>query len=84
MPNMMELSRMDASKSQANPAGLDDTKGGRQCTPDDGLNPEDPNHPDAYGFVQPFNPCKPAFWSRTCERHPEFGQAPEPFWWSLQ
>ena len=26
------------------------------------------NHPNAYGRVNPFNPCLPATWSRTCPR----------------
>ena len=76
-PNMMELSRMAASH-------LDDTKDGRQCTPAERLDPEVANHPDAYGKVQPFDPCDPDRNSRTCQRHPEFGVAADPNWWSLQ
>jgi hypothetical protein len=37
------------------------------------------NHADAYGRVNPFNPCLPAAWSRTCEQHPGFSGAPAPF-----
>jgi hypothetical protein len=85
LPNVMELSRMAASKSPTNPQGLNDTKG-KTCTPLDALDPEAPNHSDAYGKVQPFDPCDPvpAPYSRTCERHPEFGTKADPNWWSLQ
>jgi hypothetical protein len=41
------------------------------------------NHRFAYGRVNPFNPCEPATWSRTCERFPELGSAPAPFDGSL-
>ena len=37
------------------------------------------NHPNAYGRINPFNPCLPASWSRTCELHPEFSNAGAPF-----
>jgi hypothetical protein len=37
------------------------------------------NHRFAYGRVNPFNPCLPATWSRTCERFPEFSNAGAPF-----
>jgi hypothetical protein len=62
IPNVLELSRFAAS-------GLDDSKPGFPCTPADGL-PQypDPNHAGAYGRVNPFNPCLPATWSRTCTR----------------
>jgi hypothetical protein len=46
------------------------------------------NHANAYGRMNPFNPCLPAAWSRTCDQHPGFGDAPAPFddspnWFSL-
>jgi len=83
VPNMMELSRMDASKAPDRPLGFNDTDG-RQCTPREDLDSKQPNHPDAYGKVQPFDSCDPAPWSRTCDRHPELGKDPDPNWWSLQ
>ena len=71
VPNMMEVSRQAAS-------GLYDGK--RDCLPADGLpSPPATNHPTAYGRVNPFNPCLPAFWSRTCTLHPGFENAPAPF-----
>jgi len=72
VPNVMELSRNAAS-------GLWDASG--SCNPLDGL-PSPPNevhHPDAYGMVNPFNPCLPATYSRTCLRHPQFDDMPAPF-----
>src|SRR5215212_9303771 len=83
IPNLMELSRVRAS-------GLfDGPPSGKQCKAADGL-PVPPleNHPDAYGRVNPFNPCLPATWSRTCTRHPGFNgsAAPDdgsPDWYSL-
>jgi hypothetical protein len=74
IPNVMELSRLAAS-------GLWDAVS--PCVPLDGLpSPPDTNHPDAYGRVNPFNPCLPAVWSRTCTRHPGEG-AGAPFDGSL-
>jgi hypothetical protein len=81
IPNLMELSRYRAS-------GLVDwdlNKG--TCAPAEGLDAVS-NHPDAYGRVNPFNPCLPAAWSRTCTRHPTFSGAGAPFdnspnWYSL-
>ena len=80
IPNVMELSRVAAS-------GLYDGK--RVCDPAEGLPDEpDTHHPSAYGFVNPYNPCLPAEWSRTCQRHPQFDNLTAPFkgpyWWSLQ
>ena len=64
IPNVMELSRNAAS-------GLDDEDPAAFCKPRQGLpSPPDTHHPDAYGRVNPMNPCLPAVWSRTCERHP--------------
>ena len=82
VPNLMELSRVAASGI----VDWDPNKG--TCNAADGLDPEN-NHPDAYGRVNPFNPCLPAKWSRTCLRHPILGGgAPAPFdnspnWYSL-
>jgi hypothetical protein len=62
IPNIMEMSRQAAS-------GLWDGQG--QCVPLPTLpSPPDTNHPDAYGRVNPFNPCLPAALSRTCTLHP--------------
>jgi hypothetical protein len=77
IPNLMELSRYAAS-------GLYD--GEAQCDPRDGLPPEI-HHPDAYGRINPFNPCLPFTESRTCARyvHENTG-APfdgSPNWYSL-
>jgi hypothetical protein len=64
IPNLMELSRYAASDPS-----LDDNEPGYTCKPADGL-PEPPAmwHPDEYGRVNPFNPCLPARFSRTCPR----------------
>jgi len=62
VPNVMEMSRIDAS-------GYDDREPGKLCTPrTTGLPALDPlnNHSGAYGRVNPFNPCLPKRWSRTC------------------
>jgi hypothetical protein len=64
IPNIMELSRNAAS-------GLDDTEPTEgQCSPR--KNPALPtplHHAGTYGRVNPFNPCLPARWSRTCPSH---------------
>ena len=78
LPNVMEMSRIAAS-------GLDDTAGS-SCAGRTGL-PTDVHHPDAYGRVNPFNPCLPEY-SRTCTMHPGFGGNGAPFdgkpnWYSL-
>src|SRR5215211_2379226 len=71
VPNVMELSRNAAS-------GLWD--GQAFCKPLDGLpSPPATNHPAAYGRVNPFNPCLPATWSRTCDAHPPLEEAGAPF-----
>jgi hypothetical protein len=81
VPNLMELSRKRAS-------GLDDSKNGRDCTPLDALDPELPNHPDAYGWVHVFNPCLPDPASRSCPLGTQIGSDFAPFagpnWWALQ
>ena len=83
IPNVMELSRIDAS------GGLNDTDPNKgECHPADTL-PQPPatNHPAAYGRVNPFNPCLPAIFSRTCPSHPDANTgAPfdgSPNWYSL-
>jgi hypothetical protein len=90
LPNLMELSRFRASVGQApvdpvtNPLGYYNDTEGRLCKPIQGLDPTAPNHPNAYGKVQPFDPCDPMPSSRTCQRHPVLGTDPDPNWWSLQ
>jgi hypothetical protein len=58
VPNLAELSRMAASH-------LDDTSGS-QCKLDPALASVKINHPNAFGRVNPFNPCLPDTESRTC------------------
>ena len=81
VPNLAELSRVDVSQ------GLFD--GESTCKAD----PEAPkppltNHASNYGRVNPFNPCLPARFSRTCARYFNAGTgAPfdgSPNWYSLQ
>ena len=82
IPNLMELSRYDAS-------GRFDGK--RECVPPDpppGATTPIQNHPQAYGQVNPFNPCLPARWSRTCLLHPDLAGDSAPFdlspdWYAL-
>jgi hypothetical protein len=83
IPNLLEVSRMQAS-------GLSDLEAGsRACKPAAGLPaPPATNHPGAYGRVNPFNPCLPASWSRTCDLHPGLDGTTAPFdgspdWYSL-
>jgi hypothetical protein len=61
IPNVMELSRIAAS-------GYNDREPGKLCTVRTTAPAPDPanNHPDAYGQVNPFNPCLPHDLSRTC------------------
>ncbi len=78
LPNLMELSRMAIS-------GFDDREAGVTCkVASELLIPEDLdgdgqpdsqvfNHPDAYGQVNPFNPCLPFKDARTCPDFQEFG-----------
>lgn len=71
IPNVMELSRRAAS-------GLWDAIS--PCKPVDSLpSPPETHHPDAYGRVNPFNPCLPAYLSRTCTLHPAFAGAAAPY-----
>ena len=96
IPNVMELSRNAASGH----ADWDPEKG--LCNPnDDLLSPDDADpynteesdveelHPTSYGRVNPYNPCLPYTWSRTCDRHPAIDGAAAPFdgspnWFALQ
>jgi hypothetical protein len=87
-PNVMELSRIAAS-------GIDDREPGEPCKVAefiedmfDGVDPPWYWHPDEYGRVNPFNPCLPVTWSRTCNRTPTFAQKWAPYdqspnWFSL-
>jgi hypothetical protein len=64
IPNVMELSRNAAS-------GLNDTDAARgACVPrHTPALPTPLHHETVYGRVNPFNPCLPATWSRTCPSH---------------
>jgi hypothetical protein len=77
IPNVMELSRRAAS-------GLWDAQS--SCKAATGLPPV--LHPDAYGRVNPFNPCLPEEYSRTCTLHPGLAGESAPYdgspnWYSL-
>ncbi len=97
IPNIMELSRNMAS-GEADWDAHDGT-----CVISDAIVLEGPDGPDAdsnpdpledyhadvYGRVNPFNPCLPYTWSRTCARGVEFGAEFAPFdgstnWFALQ
>jgi hypothetical protein len=98
VPNLMELSRMRASAA----LGLDDREGGVDCKVDpallasqdvDGDGQPDKQifrHPNAYGRVNPYNPCLPFVDSRTCPRKQPIGDATyapfdfSPDWVALQ
>jgi hypothetical protein len=78
VPNLMELSRMNASHQ-------DDREGGVDCKVDSTLLlPKDLNgdgkpdvqvlnHQNVYGRVNPFNPCLPFTDARTCPRFHDIG-----------
>jgi hypothetical protein len=88
VPNMMELSRNRASHLDDTDDGIKESvtgglRYGRECKPDPDLKAETPWHPDAYGQVNPFNPCMPDNQSRTCQLHPLIGATLPPDWWSL-
>jgi hypothetical protein len=71
VPNVMELSRNAAS-------GEIDWK--FQCRPLDSLpTPPATLHFTVYGRVNPFNPCLPATFSRTCTLHPGINGSGAPF-----
>ena len=86
VPNLMELSRMAASHLDDTDNKVDGTitGGGPQCKEDKDLKPDVQRHPDAFGKVNPFNPCDPDPQSRTCALHPVIGADAGPDWWSLQ
>jgi hypothetical protein len=89
-PNVMELSRIAATNGT-----WDDREPGEPCKVaefiEDMFDNVDPPwywHDDVYGRVNPFNPCLPQKWSRTCNRTPTFDQKWAPFdqspnWFSL-
>ena len=58
--------RRPVRRSRHDPADRPDGAG-RGTDPD----PLESVHPADYGRVNPFNPCLPYTWSRTCERHAE-------------
>jgi hypothetical protein len=81
VPNLMELSRIAASNPMQ-----DDRELGQNCVLRESIRTlwedEDPPHylhRDAYGRVNPFNPCLPVTHSRTCSRGVQFGGAWAPF-----
>lgn len=86
VPNLMELSRMAASHLDDTDDGVDVTTsgGGSHCKPDKDLDPEVDNHPDAFGKVNPFNPCMPDRQARTCQLHETIGFDGGPEWYALQ
>jgi hypothetical protein len=67
IPNLMELSRHQASYAQHAVNG--------NCDPGTVASDASP----AKGFVNPFNPCLPYIRARTCTRHPSFDNLPAPF-----
>jgi hypothetical protein len=101
LPNVMELSRIAAYNDLLAEYPLesgDDRQNGQDCKLRQDLKELEPDeeeggpvyhHPNAYGRVNPFNPCLPVTSSRTCNRSPEFGTdgwAPfdeSPDWYAL-
>ncbi len=65
IPNLMEMSR-NAASGRSYPAGCNEDKAVASPSP-------------AQGWVNPFNPCLPDRYSRTCARHPDLGAAFAPF-----
>jgi hypothetical protein len=65
VPNVMELSRNMAGNRVKQ-------WGSTQCKPPAGVAPVADANP-AQGFVNPFNPCLPDVYSRSCEQHPILG-----------
>jgi hypothetical protein len=84
IPNVMELSRVLASH-------VYDAKNGIECKkPDPPVGAATPiqRHSNLYGRMNPYNPCLPAEWSRTCTRHHDLNGDSAPFdestnWYSL-
>jgi hypothetical protein len=95
VPNLAELSRINASNPhqddrEVRPDGIKLNCKLAKAVEDlhEGEDPPISHHSDAYGFVNPFNPCLPATWSRTCTRHPTLGTEGAPFdnspnWYAL-
>ena len=105
IPNVMELSRFEASGGPEN-AGFQDWVGNNTCTvngqlrngPDVNLDgqadwvvlhpPVAPSIEPPYGRVNPFNPCLPYEWSRTCPTSVSFDEKYAPRdnspWYALQ
>jgi hypothetical protein len=87
LPNVMELSRIAAYNDfgQYPSEDGDDRENGAECKLDKilaelfgGQDPPVYHHPEAYGRVNPFNPCLPAD-SRTCNSYPGFDSTWAPF-----
>ena len=80
IPNLMELSRIAASQRRRH-------RTSRLCQPRRPARAPETNHPDDFRLMNPFNPCLPATWSRTCPSHPNattgapFDNSPN--WYSL-
>ena len=88
IPNIMELSRVAAYNDfGAYPSETgDDRENGASCALSTALKeryeavtPPIYHHENAYGRVNPFNPCLPVTSSRTCNAYVEFGGAWAPF-----
>ena len=87
IPNIMELSRFAASGHKDWDAhdGTCHVDAAIPTTVPDGPDPDtqpDPLalwHETDYGRVNPFNPCLPYDWSRTCPTFVEFGKEFAPF-----
>ena len=101
IPNVMELSRFDASGGVDAGGFVEWNLRKGHCTVRDGLmnGPDidgdgkgDPvvlhDDLDDYGRVNPFNPCQPFEWARTCPGRTTFGTKFAPYdgspWYSLQ
>jgi hypothetical protein len=92
VPNLMEISRMRASRAHdGTRTALNDREGNVDCKVDpELLKPQDVNgdgqpdkqvlrHETAYGRVNPYNPCLPFADSRTCPRYVGFDAPFAPF-----
>ncbi|MEZ0292281.1 MAG: IPT/TIG domain-containing protein [Solirubrobacteraceae bacterium] len=81
VPNLMEVSRMEASHVDDREAHVDCRVDPALLTPHDVDGDGQPDeqvqrHPTQYGRIQPFNPCLPFRDSRTCPRFVEIGGTP--------
>jgi hypothetical protein len=92
LPNVMELSRIAASNpavddreeifnhtGQPFRQNCKVAKAITKLISEQGQEPPVQWHPNAYGRVNPFNPCLPETGSRSCNTHPTFGSAWAPF-----